>query len=272
MPWPTWQQSAVAALLAALAVLALRRHEGHRWQPVAERFATECMLLSGLYSIWRMARKLPLAEADGAIDRAYDIVEFQSALGLPTELSLQQFTLRWDWLAHFASAYYLIVHVPFLFAFLGWLFWRHLDHFGRWRNALVVLTAFCLIIRFIRVAPPRFLPELGYVDLASQFGLSPYGEIGTGVSPQFAAMPSIHVAWAAIVSFGVVAASSRRWRWLALGHVALTILVVAATGHHWWLDGIVALALLAIALWIDTLGRMLMSRHSARRKAAARPW
>ena len=28
--------------------------------------------------------------------------------------------------------------------------------------------AFCLVIRFVRVAPPRFLPDLGYIDLATQ--------------------------------------------------------------------------------------------------------
>ena len=31
--------------------------------------------------------------------------------------------------------------------------------------------------------------------------------------------------------------------------------VVAATGHHWWLDGFVALALLGVGLWGDTRWR-----------------
>jgi hypothetical protein len=54
------------------------------------------------------------------------------------------------------------------------------------------------------------------------------------------------------VSFGIVAASTSRWRWLALLHVIITIIVVSATGNHWWLDGIVAIALLGIGLAIDT--------------------
>lgn len=217
-------------------------------------------LISGLYAIWRMARKLPWHQSENAFGRAYDIVDLQNALLMPTELSLQQFVMRWDWLARSASLYYTIVHVPALIAFLVWLFFRHLDHFGRWRNALSILTGFCLFIRFIRVAPPRFLTDLGYVDLPAEYGLSPYGAVGTGVSPQFAAMPSIHVAWAAVVSFGIVAASSRRWRWLALGHVIVTMLVVAATGHHWWMDGIVAIVLLGIALKLDTWGRRLLAQ------------
>lgn len=263
MPWPTWQQSGIAAIVCAIALVALRRRSDLRWQPIAVRAATELALICGLYSIWRMARKLPWHQSENAIGRAYDIVDLQNAFWLPTELSLQQFVLRWDWLSQLTSLYYAGLHVPTLLAFLVWLFWRHLDHFSRWRNALAIVTGFSLLIRFIRVAPPRFLTELGYIDLPAEYGLSVYGPVGTGVSPQFAAMPSIHVAWAAIVSFGVVAASTHRWRWLALSHVMLTMLVVAATGHHWWLDGIVAIVLLAIALAIDSLGRALLAKFSA---------
>jgi hypothetical protein len=38
-------------------------------------------------------------------------------------------------------------------------------------------------------------------------------------------------------------------------HLVLTMLVISATGHHWWLDGIVALALLWVSLQLDTVGR-----------------
>ena len=114
-----------------------------------------------------------------------------------------------------------------------------------------MLTAACLVIRYLRVAPPRFLPELGYVDLATRYGLSVYGPVGTGVSDQFAAMPSIHVGWAALVSFGIVAASTSKWRWVFMAHLVLTVYAVTATGNHWWFDSIAAITLLFAALWID---------------------
>ena len=87
------------------------------------------------------------------------------------------------------------------------------------------------------------------------YGIDVYGEAGTGVSSQFAAMPSLHVAWAAVIAFGALAASTSRWRWIGMVHLVMTMLVIAATGHHWWLDGIVALALLWVSLQLDTLGR-----------------
>ena len=87
------------------------------------------------------------------------------------------------------------------------------------------------------------------------YNKSVYGEAGTGVSSQFAAMPSLHVAWAAVVAFGALSASTSKWRWIGMVHLVITVLVVSATGHHWWLDGIVALVLLWIALQLDTFGR-----------------
>jgi hypothetical protein len=158
--------------------------------------------------------------------------------------------------------YYAIMHVPALIAFMVWLFWRHRERYPHWRNGLALLTAFCVVIRFVRVAPPRLVPGLRYIDLASVFGWSVYGPVGTGISDQFAAMPSIHVGWAAVVSFGVVACSRSRWRFVALLHVVITMLAVSATGNHWWADGIVAIALLGIGLLMDRGVRELVRRRT----------
>jgi hypothetical protein len=269
--WPTWNQAAIAAALSGLLALALRRRDLDGWRAAMGQAATEFAIIAGLYSVWRVARKLPLAQDEGAVDRAYQIVDLERTLHLPTELSLQQWFLEHDTLARFANTYYATLHVPMLLGFLVWLFVRHREHFPRWRNALAILTGFCLVIRFIRVAPPRFLGDLGYVDLSTRYGMNIYGPVGTGVSDQFAAMPSIHVGWAAVVSFGVVAASTSPWRWLALLHVIVTFVVVSATGNHWWLDGIVAVALLGVALRIDTVVRRRRMAGGSGGGAGARP-
>lgn len=266
MPWPTWDQAALAAVLSVVLWWALRRIRSdltRSLEPVAAEFA----LISALYAVWRLARMLPLVTDSGAIDRGRDIVTVEAWLHLPTELSLQQFVLDHEWLGEPTTVYYATVHVPALIAFLVWLFFRHRDRYPHWRNGLALVTAGCLVIRFVRVAPPRFFPDLGYQDLSHHYGVSVYGsDVTTGISDQFAAMPSIHVAWAAVVSFGIVAVSTSRWRWLFLLHVVLTTLVVAATANHWWLDGIVAALLLWAGLALDTAVRARLAR---RRRALA---
>ena len=260
MAWPTWQQAWITTLCCLVAYALIRRLRPSRATEIALPTLFELAILTGLYGLWRTARKLPLVQSEGAIERARTIVDVQEAMGLPTELTVNRWALDHDWLGWSSSAYYIGMHVPAIIAFLIWMFWRHRDAYPRWRNALAITTAGCLAIRFWRVAPPRFLPDLGFVDVTVIHDMDVYGPVGTGVSGQFVAMPSIHVAWAAVIGFGVVAASTSRWRWVFALHLPLTIFVVSATGHHWWLDGIVAIALLVLALGIEALGRRAIDR------------
>jgi len=277
--WPTWQQAFVTAAIAVALALVTRPGTGRRRAaarpdeaPGARRWwarvraalhpaARELAGVAALYGLWRIARELPLTRDEGAIERGRAIWDLQQRLHLPSELALQRVVLDHDALARFMNAYYAIVHVPALLAFLAWLWVRHRDAYPHWRNGLVVTTAGCLVIRYVRVAPPRYLPDLGFVDLATRYGLSVYGPNGTGVSDQMAAMPSIHCGWAAVVGFGIWRLAPRGWRWIGPAHLVLTFVVVAATGNHWWLDGIVAVAILAPTLVVDA--------HLRRRRAAA---
>lgn len=260
MAWPTWNQAAIAALLAVVAAYATRGR-GSRAASAVNPSAREFAGVAALYALWRVARELPLDSPEGAIDRARWIWDFQRTIHLPSELTLQRWVLEHDRIAQWTNWYYGAIHVPALLVFLVWLWVRHRDQYPHVRNGLIFLTAWCLIIRFIRVAPPRFLPDLGFIDLSTRYGFSIYGPVGTGVSDQFAAMPSIHVGWAAVVGFGMLAVTASPWRWLGMVHLVLTMLVVAATGNHWWLDGIVAIALLGIGLWLDTAFRRRFGEH-----------
>ena len=251
LPWPTWQQAWIVTAVCVVVLVGLRRLRPSRHAQIAMPAVRELAVLTALYGLWRTARKLPLVQSDGAVERARTIVDVQDAVWIPSELTVNELALRHDWLGWLSSAYYAGLHVPALFAFLIWLFWRHRDQYGRWRNVLALTTAGCLVIRFWRVAPPRFLPELGFVDVTVVHGMDVYGPVGTGISGQFVAMPSIHVAWAGVIAFGVLASSPSPWRWLVALHLPITMFVVSATGHHWWLDGIVALALIGLAVLVD---------------------
>jgi hypothetical protein len=255
VPWPSWEQAAVATLVSLVAWLVVSRLPRSRVGDAALPAFREFALVAGLYAVWRLARMLPVTHEAGALDRARDIDRFQRALRLPTEISVQHFVIAHDWLARFVNGYYAIVHVPALIAFMVWAFVRHRDRYPHWRNGLVAVTAGCLVIRFLRVAPPRFVDELGFVDLSTRYGLGVYGDVGTGVSDQFAAMPSIHVGWAAVVALGTFAMTRSRVRWIVLMHLPVTVFVVAATGHHWWMDGVVALLLLVAGLRLDAWTR-----------------
>lgn len=261
MPWPSWSESGTAGIVFVLAWLVVGRMPRTRLGDVFRPAAKELAITSLLYSFWRVAKRLPFDVRSGAIERAQTIVDVQHSLGIPSEIHAQRLILAWAPLGWASGAYYAGLHVPATLLFLAWLYIRHQDRFGVWRNRLALTTLFCMLVRFIHVAPPRFLPELGYIDVAAANGMDVYANAGSAA--QSVAMPSIHVAWAAIVGFGVLDASPSRWRWLFFAHLPVTMFVVSATGHHWWLDGIVAIALLGLATVIDDRVRRVLQTRSA---------
>lgn len=247
--WLPWQPAMALAVVAAAFGGAVRGARTRRWS-FAGRFSRELALVLVLYAIWQILGSLgTVREADGFAHgrRVYDL---ERTLHIANEGAVERWFLPHPLWVQLCNVYYAIVHVPALIAFLVWLFVRHREHYPRIRNTVALATGVCLCIHFVPVAPPRLYPELGFVDTAKLYGQSVYGTIGHGLSDQMSAMPSIHVAWALIVGIGTVTISSSRWRWLAVVHTGLTVLAVVATANHWWLDGVVAGAIVvAVLAW-----------------------
>ena len=63
-------------------------------------------------------------------------------------------------------------------------------------------------------------------------------------------MPSLHVGWALAVAVTLIAVTRGPWRWAWALHPALTLMVVVVTGNHYWMDGIVAAALLVMVVLV----------------------
>ena len=246
IPWP--YTMAAAVVLAAFAWFVKPRR---RALTAVTPFAQEAALVLVLYSLWRIAGKISVRHTEGAEDRALWIWHAQHWLHLPSELAMQRAVLPHAWLMQAANLYYAIAHVPAAIAMLLWLFVRHREHYPSIRNVLAILTGTCLVLQLIAVMPPRFLPSLGFVDTAHLYGQSVYPQLGRGANNQLSAMPSLHVGWAVLVAVAVVTATSSRWRWLVIAHPVATCLAVVVTANHWWLDGIVAVAILAVAIVVE---------------------
>ena len=243
--WLPWEYG--LALAVAFAVIGLKTEQT---SPKIHALANEAAIISVLYSLWQLAGRLSLLGIDDALRRGAQIWEFERALFLPNELTLQNWMLPSSFWTQFANLYYAIAHVPAMGIFLLWLFLRHRESYSTWRNALALLTAVSLLIQLVPVAPPRLTDETGMIDTGLAYGQSVYGALGRGIEGQLQAMPSIHVGWAAVIGWGTWEASTSRWRWVGPIHFAITFVVVALTGNHYWLDGIVAMVLLVGARWV----------------------
>lgn len=245
--WLPWEYAIALAVIVAIASTAIR----HRW-PALSAVGQEVTIVSLLYALWQYAGKLSLLGIEDALERGQQVWDFERAMGLPNELALQEAMLPYSVLTQIVNIFYAVAHVPAMGVFLVWMFFRHRDSYPRWRNALALMTGACLVIQLVPVSPPRLTDGTGMIDSGLAYGQSVYGALGRGIAGQLQAMPSIHVGWAALIGWASTVESTSRWRYIGLAHFAATFMSVAATGNHYWLDGLVAMALLVPAVWLGT--------------------
>lgn len=261
--WLPWEYAVTIGVGLALAGVLTRRSSA-RPVRLARPFLWESVTILFLYALWQWGGRFNLMDGRDAVKRGQQILDLQDTLRLPSELSLQKLVLPHEWLVQFSNIYYAAAHVPAVIIVLIWLFAFHRRHYYPVRNVLAITTAVSLFTHLVPVAPPRLIPGSGFVDTALLYNQSVYGPAGTGVSDQFAALPSVHVLWAVLVGVGAVWASRSRWRWLVVLHPLLTLFVVADTANHYWLDGVAAVILIPPAWWLqDRVARRWQAWHAA---------
>ncbi len=220
-------------------------------RPLWWRLLHEVLLLGALWMVYTLGRALAGRHVGSAGDHATDVWRLQRWLRLPDEARLQAWTLQHDRLVQAANLYYKWEHWVALVAVVVWLLVAHPERYPEFRAVLVTVTALALAGHAAYpLMPPRMRPDFGIVDTGVRYGQSVYGAdyANSGLLNQYAAMPSMHVGWAALFALAVLVVARSRWRWLAVAYPLTTLLVVVVTGNHYWLDGIVGVALLAVAI------------------------
>ena len=189
-----------------------------------------------------------------AIEHARQIISLERAVGIYHEATIQ------DWAEHFtplivaANYFYGSFHfVVTIFAGV-FLYRKWTDDYPRYRNMLAITTAVALVgFTLYPLTPPRLLATFGmdggYTDTLAQYPT--FWSFSSGgmqnVSNQFAAMPSVHIAWATWCALVLAPRlKSPVARWLAILYPVLTLIVIVITGNHYVIDAAGGLAILAV--------------------------
>jgi len=203
-----------------------------------------------------LVRGLVDADPGKAMSHAHSMVSLERRLGVFHELALQEMVLRHGWLVDLANGFYVYGHWPLIAVTLGWLFLKHRTAFHDVRLAMVLsgLVGFACFFLF-PMAPPRFLPELGFVDTVVLHSDAYRVLQPPSMTNQFAAMPSLHVGWNVLMGIAIFRQASSRW-WRGFGIVMPVGMwaTTVVTGNHFLVDGIVGttmvvLVVIAISWW-----------------------
>lgn len=208
---------------------------------------------------------------DVALSHARGVLSLERTLHLDPELSLDRWLAGHHTLGLLLSDYYDNAHFIVTLGVLGYLWWKRADIYRPLRNALVLVNVLAFIVFWCYpVAPPRMLD--GFTDVVASTGA--FGSWHSGAlasqANQLAAMPSLHMAWAAWCALALWQISTRSWvRVLAVLYPCMTALAVLSTGNHFLFDvlaGLLTLAASVLIVRVATAGWDAWRRRSGHRR------
>lgn len=246
----------------------------HHRQP---KWYQEVAIIGLCYWIYGQVRNLVPEQASIAARHGRGVQHLQDALHLSFERSLNRFVAGQEPVAQVMNYYYATLHFAVTIGCLVWLF---VAHPRIYRGARTVLFATSLIalagFYLYPLAPPRLLPQYGYVDTVLKFHT--WGSLAdpniAEHSNQYAAMPSLHMGWALWCGVVIYLCARRRWvRALGLIYPLATLLVIVGTANHFFIDAVAGLAVFLMGSLVQYLisGRSAFVEAPIRRHVSSEP-
>jgi hypothetical protein len=210
----------------------------------------QVLIWFGFVVAYQLARGVADRSPSVAFENARGVIDFESRVTGLWELSLQSWTESWHALGLLTSWTYWLSQFAVVGLALLWVYFRHYGHFIRFRNLLMLANVIGLVgYVLLPTAPPRYFPELGFVDTLAAVGTANHGSslVELAANP-YAAMPSLHAADALIVGITLALLVRRRWlKALWLIWPAWVWFAVMATANHFWLDIAAGIAVVLVA-------------------------
>jgi hypothetical protein len=242
----------LAILIAVAATVAARvwKHEPLRQ---AHRFGASIRDVGAIaagFLLYEFGRTLTEGDYATAVANAESLIRLQDFLGFPEEGRFQGWVFDNSWLVEPFNTIYSFFFLATTVGGLIWLSFNAPPVYHMARNAMGIATFSALaVFALIPMAPPRMVELSGLADSHARVGLA------HGYVNEFAAMPSLHVGWMALIGWALARAiGGTRGKVVGIVPPAMMMVTVVVTGNHFWMDGIVGSALCVVpAVLIDRL-------------------
>jgi hypothetical protein len=237
--------------------------------PISSRAIKQIGVFVGAYLLYSAARWVTVGDFGAAKAHADWIIGLERSLGVASEASVQH-ALSGTWALWVLNHLYIAAQLIVVPAALIFTYVRARNVYARLRDTILATWLISIpVYAAFPVAPPR-LAGIGLVDtITSQTGFAMNSKLTTSFYNQLAAVPSLHVGFAVVVSIAIAAAArSPVVKALALLWGPAIALAVVATGNHFIFD--IVAGLLASALGYAA-GRALRRLNAPRPRPALRP-
>lgn len=242
----------------------------HGWLDALRQF----LLFAAAYYLYRLVRGLVDGRAATAFDNARSLVDIERSIGLFFEPDLQSWALSSATVAvNLSNWMYVNSHFMITMSFLFWLYLARNSHFYFVRNMFMIAMGLALVgYAAYPTAPPRFFPEWGFTDTVESFVGEATANSADILYNPFAAVPSMHVAFALIVGVTIAKlVQSRVLKTAWYAYPAVVTAVVVLTANHFWLDAAFGAMVAAASLWVASAGLAKLRPHAWAWRPAASP-
>jgi hypothetical protein len=212
----------------------------------------QLLLFGGAYYVYRIVRGLVETQTALAFEHARWLVDLERSMGLFFEPGMQSWaSANAEVLVTAANFMYVNSHFVITTTFLIWLYIARNHAYCFVRNMFMIAMALALVgyVAF-PTAPPRFMPEWGFTDTVANF-VGQAVEDGSGVlyNP-YAAVPSMHVAFALMVAIpSIMLVRTRALKLVWAAYPAVVTFVVVVTANHFWIDAAIGVLVAGISAW-----------------------
>lgn len=197
------------------------------------------LLVAVVMTCYVSARRIVEGDAATAFANAAIVVDLERSIGIHVEPPAHRFVAERELLASVSATIYLWTNWVTIVVGMAVVRWRDECRYRTLRSGLVLSAAVGLLLAWlVPVAPPRLLE--GYDDVVYGAWEDPSTR-PPGGSNVFAAFPSFHVGWPAVVGASVAATlrtpcGRRPLRWLAVVPALVIAVVVVTTANHYVVD------------------------------------
>jgi membrane-associated phospholipid phosphatase len=218
-------------------------------------------LFAAAYLGYRLVRGLVEGDANAAFAHARELISFERTLHLFVEPSVQAWGSGSRVLMDFSSWLYVNAQTTVTVSALVYLYVRHNRNFYFVRNMFMIAMAIALVgYTVFPTAPPRFMPEWGFIDSVSDFTGVHVSHASASMSALFnpyAAVPSMHVAFALMIGWPLARlVRHRAARVLWLVYPFLMAFVIVVTANHFIVDALLG----ALTAGLSAYGALWLAR------------
>jgi hypothetical protein len=207
------------------------------WLSVRHSLRSEVVVVLTLYGLYELARGLIVGDTGEADRHAHRLVALERSLHLLFEANVQRAAHALPGLTSLLGVAYLTLHLAATAAVLLGLHQRRPAAFPFLRTTLLLASGLALV-SFLAypTAPPR-LAGVGIADTVSNGTVDLNRGLVSSLYNPYAAIPSMHIGYALIVAASLLRHGRRRLvRTLGALYPLFVLLVVVATGNHFFLD------------------------------------